>query len=43
MPEGKPKSDPRRKVVQTHFTEEGYDKLREYAHKNRYSMRGVGT
>ena len=33
-----PISVPRRKVVQTHFTQDEYDKLKDYCHDNRYSM-----
>lgn len=33
-----PLSTPRRKVVQTHFTQDEYDKLKDYCHENRYSM-----
>ena len=32
------KPEPRHRVVQTHFTDAEYERLREYAYKNRYSM-----
>ena len=37
-PENTERVGSRRKVVQTHFTQEEYDKLREFCHVNRYSM-----